>query len=81
MGINGVPLIADMEKLLIGTDVSINEKVLPIRLNLDVYYVKHASLWWDIKLIMWTVIAILYTALGKYPQWMHNKLVGYSKTV
>ena len=58
-----------------------NEKVLPIRLKLDVYYVKHASFWWDIKLIMWTVIAILYTALGKYPQLMHNKLVGYSKTV
>lgn len=58
-----------------------NEKVLPIRLKLDVYYVKHASFWWDIKLIFWTVLAILYTAVGKYPQWMHDKLVGYSKTV
>ena len=58
-----------------------NEKVLPVRLKLDVYYVKHASFWWDIKLIAWTVLAILYTAVGKYPQWMHNKLVEYSKTV
>ena len=58
-----------------------NEKVLPIRLKLDVYYVKHASFWWDIKLISWTVLAILYTAFGKYPQWMHDKLVEYSKTV
>ena len=58
-----------------------NEKVLPIRLKLDVYYVKHASFFGDIKLIIWTVLAILYTAFGKYPQWMHNKLVGYSKTV
>lgn len=58
-----------------------NEKVLPIRLKLDVYYVKHASFWWDIKLIFWTVLAILYTAVDKYPQWMHDKLVEYSKTV
>lgn len=58
-----------------------NEKVLPIRLKLDVYYVKHASFFGDIKLIIWTVLAILYTALGMYPQWMHDKLVEYSKTV
>ena len=58
-----------------------NEKVLPIRLKLDVYYVKHASFFGDIKLIIWTVLAITYTACGKYPQWMHDKLVGYSKTV
>jgi len=55
-------------------------KVLPIRLKLDVYYVKHASFWWDIKLIVWTVLAILYTAVGKYPQWMHNKLVEYAES-
>ena len=35
----------------------------------------------DIKLIVWTVLAILYTACGKYPQWMHDKLVAYSETV
>jgi len=55
--------------------------VLPIRLKLDVYYVKHASFFGDIRLIWWTVLAILYTACGKYPQWMHDKLVEYSKTV
>jgi O-antigen biosynthesis protein WbqP len=58
-----------------------NEKVLPIRLKLDVYYVKQANFFGDIKLIIWTVIAILYTACGKYPLWMHSKLVEYSKTV
>lgn len=58
-----------------------NEKVLPIRLKLDVYYVQHASFWGDVHLILWTVLAILYTAYGKYPQWLHNKLVEYSKTV
>ena len=58
-----------------------NEKVLPVRLKLDVYYVKHASFCGDLKLIVWTVAAILYTACGKYPQWMHDKLIAYSKTV
>lgn len=58
-----------------------NDKVLPIRLKLDIYYVKHASFFGDIRLIWWTVLAILYTACGKYPQWMHDKLVEYSKTV
>lgn len=58
-----------------------NQKVLPIRLKLDVYYVRHASFLGDIKLIVWTVIAILYTACGRYPQWMHSKLVEYSETI
>ena len=58
-----------------------NEKVLPIRLKLDVYYVKHASFWWDICLIWWTVLSILYTTCGNYPQWLLDKLVEYSKTV
>lgn len=56
-----------------------NEKVLPIRLKLDVYYVKHASFFGDLKLIVWTVLAILYTAVGKYPKWMHDKLVKYAE--
>lgn len=58
-----------------------NEKVLPIRLKLDVYYVKHANFFWDLRLIVWTVIAILYTAFGKYPQWMYKKLARYSDDV
>lgn len=57
-----------------------NEKVLPIRLKLDVYYVKNASFFGDIKLIIWTVLAIAYRACGKYPQWMHNKLMEYSNS-
>lgn len=58
-----------------------NDKVLPIRLKLDIYYVKNASFCGDIKLIIWTIIAILYTIIGKYPQWMHDKLVKYSDTI
>ena len=56
-----------------------NEKVLPIRLKLDVYYVKHAGFFGDVKLIIWTVLAILYTACRKYPQWMHDSLVSMAK--
>ena len=55
-----------------------NEKVLPIRLKLDVYYVKHASFLEDLKLIEWTVMAILYTLVGRYPQWMENRLREYA---
>ncbi len=58
-----------------------NEKVLPIRLKLDLYYVKNASFGWDIRLILWTVVAILYTACGKYPMWMHEKLVRFAEEV
>lgn len=58
-----------------------NEKVLPIRLKLDIYYVRNASFRGDICLIGWTVIAILYTVLGQYPQWMHNRLVEFAKSV
>lgn len=56
-----------------------NEKVLPIRLKLDVYYVKHASFCGDAKLIWWTVLAILYTLVGKYPQWLHERLLGMAE--
>lgn len=59
-----------------------NEKVLPTRLKLDVWYVNKIensncfSAWWyDIKLIWWTVRAILSTAIGKYPQWLEDYLV------
>lgn len=59
-----------------------NEKVLPTRLKLDVWYVNKImnsncfSAWWyDIKLIWWTVLAILFTVIGKYPQWLEDYLV------
>lgn len=59
-----------------------NEKVLPTRLKLDVWYVNKiensncfVAWWYDIKLIWWTVLAILFTALGKYPKWLENYLI------
>lgn len=63
-----------------------NEKVLPTRLKLDVWYVNKieesncfAAWWYDLKLICWTVVAILYTAIGKYPQWLYDYLVSIVK--
>lgn len=78
-------MVVTDEEFIYGEELSdeqeYNEKVLPVRLKLDVYYVKHASFFGDIKLILWTAVAILYTACGKYPQWMHDKLVWYCKNV
>ena len=52
-----------------------NEKVLPIRLKLDVYYVKHRSFGYDCKLIWWTMVAVIGTFLGIYPQWLYEHLL------
>ena len=59
-----------------------NEKVLPTRLKLDVWYVHKiensdtfVAWWYDIKLIWWTVLAIFSTAVGRYPQWLYDYLV------
>lgn len=63
-----------------------NEKVLPTRLKLDVWYVhkiensnSFSAWWYDIKLIWWTVWAILSIAVGKNPQWLYDYLVGLVK--
>ena len=37
-----------------------NKLVLPTRLNLDLYYLKARSVGYDIKMIWWTVISILF---------------------
>ena len=58
-----------------------NEKVLPIRLKLDVYYVKNASFGGDLKLIVYTVIAILYALCGKECTWMLDELKALAKEV
>ncbi len=43
------------------------EKVLPTRLALEVYYVHNCSIWYDIKMIWRTVICIFAIVLGKKP--------------
>ena len=52
------------------------EKVLPTRLELDLYYVKRMTFWYDIKMIWYTVMCILYSLVGKTPEKIYNELVG-----
>lgn len=49
--------------------------VLPTRLELDLYYLKHMSMAFDIKMIVWTVIAVVGEVIGHKPKWMYKKLV------
>lgn len=49
--------------------------VLPTRLELDLYYLRHMSMAYDIKMIIWTVIAVLGEVTGRKPKWIYNKLV------
>lgn len=57
------------------------EKVLPTRLNLDLYYIKVRNLWYDLKMIWYTVICIYCIIRRKTPNWMYNELVSSSKTI
>ena len=55
------------------TDEELYEKlVLPTRLNLDLYYLKARSLGYDLKMIWWTLLAIL--AHGKREQILEELL-------
>ena len=74
----------DEEKLLEkaeDADKTYIEQIVPDKMRYNLRAIREFSFFGDIKLIIWTVIAILYTACGKYPQWMHDKLVAFSKTV
>jgi len=51
------------------------EKVYPTRRELEYTYVQKASLWYDLKMIVYTVICILYSLCGKECTWMLNELV------
>lgn len=52
------------------------EKVLPTRLELDRYYVKRMTFGYDIKMIWYTVMCILYSLIGKTPEKIFNEIVG-----
>ena len=51
------------------------EKVYPTRRELEYTYVQKASLWYDLKMIVYTVICIIYALLGKECSWILNELV------
>ena len=57
------------------------EKVLPTRLDLDLYYIKAQSIRYDIKMIWYTIVCIFYLAFKRFPQWMYNELIDAAHAV
>ena len=51
------------------------EKVYPTRRELEYIYVKKAGIFYDLKMIIYTVISIAYTISGKECTWILNELV------
>ena len=52
------------------------EKVYLTRRELEYTYVLKASLWYDLKMIVYTVICICYALVGKEATWILDELVG-----
>lgn len=53
--------------------------VLPTRLELEAYYPKRMSAWYDIKMIWYTVVCVLASVFGKQPKRIFKELVGSVK--
>lgn len=51
------------------------EKVYPTRRELEYTYVKKAGVFYDLKMIMYTVICIVYALFGKECTWMLNEFI------
>ena len=51
------------------------EKVYPTRKELEYVYVQKAGIGYDLKMIIYTVICILYSLCGKECTWILNELV------
>jgi lipopolysaccharide/colanic/teichoic acid biosynthesis glycosyltransferase len=51
------------------------EKVFPTRRELEYVYVKKASIFYDVKMIVYTVICILYALVGKECKWILKELI------
>lgn len=50
------------------------EKVYPTRRELEYVYVQKAGLWYDLKMIVYTVICIVYSLCGKECTWILHEL-------
>ena len=57
------------------------EKVLPTRLDLDLYYLKVKGIAYDFKMIWYTLICIVGLVLKKFPRWMYDELVAAAGTI
>ncbi len=54
--------------------------VLPTRLELDLVYLDKKSFFFDIKMIWWTVLCILYELAHKKPEVIYNTLTGWAES-
>ena len=52
------------------------QKVLPVRRELELVYIRKQSILFDAKMIVWTVWCVLCSAFGKMPQGIYDYLVG-----
>lgn len=50
------------------------EKVFPTRRELEYVYVQKMGFWYDVKMVWWTIVCILYTMVGKEPLWILDEL-------
>ena len=55
------------------------EKVYPTRRELEYVYVQKKSVWYDLKMIVYTVICIFYALFGKECTWILNELLEDAK--
>ena len=49
--------------------------VLPTRLELEAYYPRHMSVWYDIKMIWYTVVCVVASVFGKKSKKIYKELV------
>ncbi len=56
------------------------EKVYPTRRELEYTYVQKAGFFYDIKMIIYTVICIVYALFGKEATWILNEFLADAKT-
>lgn len=55
------------------------EKVFKTRRELEYVYVKKMSIWYDMKMVIYTIICIFYALLGKECTWMLNEFKANAK--
>lgn len=55
------------------------KKVYPTRRELEYTYVKKAGVFYDLKMIIYTVICIVYALFGKECTWMLNEFINDAK--
>ena len=62
-------------------EMEYEEKVLPTRLNLDVYYTKKQSIFYDIKIIWYTIVSVFAYLFHRTPERILKELEEASRKV